>query len=221
MRRIEAPGDLPAQARLLVVVNPNNPDGRRFARTELLELTEALAGRGGVLVVDEAFMDADPAESLAAEAGRKGLIVLRSFGKFFGLAGLRLGFALTDSILARRLERRLGPWPLSGPALAIGAALLGDAALVERLRQDVRAQNARLLALLQDVGLAIEGGTALFTLVRLGKAGALFEALARRHILTRPFAERGDWLRFGNPAGEAEAARLAEALREALVETGA
>ncbi len=124
------PAGVPATARVAVVVNPNNPDGRRFGRAELLVLADTLAARGGWLVVDEAFMDADPRESLGPDAGRQGLVVLRSFGKFFGLAGLRLGFALTAPDLGAALAARLGPWCVSGPALGLGARLMGDEQIV-------------------------------------------------------------------------------------------
>lgn len=216
--RIAHPAELPSTARCLVVVNPNNPDARRFGRSELLALCDTLVARGGLLVVDEAFMDADPRESVAGEAGRPGLLVLRSFGKFFGLAGLRLGFALCDEALAARIEARLGPWPVSGPALAIATALMNDRALVERRRVLARDAERRLRAVLTDRGLHVEGSAGLFALVRDPRAGALFEALARRRILTRPFAERSDWLRFGLPRDEGQSRRLSAALGEALAE---
>lgn len=195
-------------ARIVVAVNPNNPDGRILPRQALLDLHRSLAARGGLLVVDEAFADLDPAESLAPETGRPGLLVHRSFGKVFGYAGLRLGFALTAPDLGARLSARLGPWAVSGPALSIGSALMGDPQALENVRASVAVQAARRDAALQAAGLEIVGRTPLFALVAHPRANALFEALARVHILTRPFTARPDWLRIGNPADATEAARL-------------
>jgi cobalamin biosynthetic protein CobC len=212
---------VPAHATVVVVVNPNNPDGRTCEPADLLALADRLAARGGLLVVDEAFADADPAHSVAGATGRPGLLVYRSFGKFFGLGGLRLGFALTTPDLAAQLRARLGAWAVSGPALAIGAGWLGDA----KHRTDVRASIARQHALLAETlaaaGVETVGGTSLFQTVRHPGAEALFGALCRRHILTRPFAYRSDWLRIGNAADAAAARRLGAALDAAFGEIAA
>ncbi len=221
VRRIGKPEDIGAATRLLVVVNPNNPDGRRFARASLLEIAAELARRDGLLVVDEAFMDPDPAESLCGEAGRPGLLVLRSFGKFYGLAGLRLGVALAERTFARRLEARLGPWAVSGPALAVATALIADDEATRLQRAAIEAQSRLLLSALEAAGLPVLGSTPLFALARHRRAHDLFEALARRHILTRPFDFEPSWLRFGNPSDGAEAARLRDALSAALAEAAA
>src|SRR5207248_8288558 len=107
-------------ADLAVVVNPNNPDGRIVPQAQLLDIARDLRGRGGILVVDEAFADVAPDIGLAGDLDCGNIVLLRSFGKFFGLAGLRLGFALAAPHLARRLEALLGPWAVSGPAVFIG-----------------------------------------------------------------------------------------------------
>ncbi|MBB3999650.1 threonine-phosphate decarboxylase CobD [Aureimonas pseudogalii] len=218
VRTVSTLADLTPDIRLAVLANPNNPDGRRFLRAELLTLADRLAAAGGHLVVDEAFMDADTRETLAADAGRPGLAVLRSFGKFFGLAGLRLGFALTTPDLAARLDERLGPWAVSGPALAIAARWMADDALVEGLREGIASRAALTRTAIRAGGLKPTGDAALFALVEAPLAGALFEALAHRHILTRPFSLRTDWLRLGSVRNEGEAARLTRALCEGMAE---
>ena len=196
---------------LAVVVNPNNPDGRIIARDALLALAETLAG--GLLVVDEAFMDVGPVDaSLAPEAARPNLVVLRSFGKFFGLAGVRLGFAIAAPEIAKRLRAALGPWAVSGPALAIGAAALADGAWIAATRAHLVAAAQRLDALLTGAGLDLAGGTSLFRLVRTPAAGELFDRLGRAGIFVRRFAEQPAWLRFGLPGDEAAWQRLGEAL---------
>lgn len=198
-----------AGADLAIVTNPNNPDGRVVPRAELL----ALAGRIGLLVVDEAFMDVGPeGESLAGDVARGGIVVLRSFGKFFGLAGLRLGFAIAAPATAAALRDRLGPWAVSGPALAIGAAALADTDWIAATRRRLAADAARLDGLLTGAGLTVVGGTALFRLAATPDAAGLYERLGRRGILVRRFAERPDRLRFGLPGDEAVWRRLAEAL---------
>ena len=200
-------------ADLAIIVNPNNPDGLFFARADLLALAAALDRRGGVLVVDEAFMDVVSSEaSLAGDVGRGNIVVLRSFGKFFGLAGLRLGFAIATPAITKRLTASLGPWAVSGPALAIGATALSDPAWIAAMRDRLSAAAQRLDGLLAAAGLQVVGGTALFRLVQSPAAPQLFEQLGRAGILVRRFAERADWLRFGLPGGEGEWDRLAQAL---------
>jgi cobalamin biosynthetic protein CobC len=196
-------------ADLAIVTNPNNPDGRLIERNYLLALAGRLRARGGVLVVDEAFMDVGPSgTSLAGDVASGNIIVLRSFGKFFGLAGLRLGFALLDRSLAARLSAMLGPWAVSGPALAVGAAALADTAWIEQTRTRLAQSSRRLDAILAGAGLDVIGGTALFRLVRTQSATALFHHLGRAGILVRVFPDHAAWLRFGLPAHEADWHRL-------------
>lgn len=199
-------------ASVVVLVNPNNPDGRLFPAPQLISLAERMAAGGGLLVVDEAFADVMPEGSLAAFAGRPGLCILRSFGKFFGLAGLRLGYALAAPGLAAALEAHLGPWRVSGPALEIGRCAMEDAAWIEGTRARLTGAAARLDRLLAGAGLAILGGTALYRLADCPDAEALHGALARRGILVRRFPRRPRWLRFGLPADDAAAQRLKRAL---------
>jgi cobalamin biosynthesis protein CobC len=201
---------LSPETRIVVLANPNNPDGRVIAADRLLALAEELARRGGMLIVDEAFADCDPSTSVAAASGAPGLLVLRSFGKFFGLAGLRLGFALAPPALAETLRSALGPWPVSGPALAIGETAFADQAWIARARRDLTRQAMALDTALGHAGLTVIGGCALFRLVETEHAAALAKHLGSRGILVREFAEHPGWLRFGLP-GSAHA-RLATAL---------
>jgi cobalamin biosynthesis protein CobC len=205
-------GDL-ADGALAVVTNPNNPDGRLFAKDDLIAVANKLKGRGGVLVVDEAFMDVAPSGfSLAAEVSCDNIVVLRSFGKFFGLAGLRLGFALAAPPLAARLAATLGPWAVSGPAITIGATALADRAWIEATRRALAEQAARLDAILAGGGLDIVGGTTLFRLVQRRAASEVFHRLGRAGILTRIFPDHAkggaSWLRFGLPEAEEHWRRL-------------
>jgi cobalamin biosynthesis protein CobC len=198
-----------ADADLAIVSNPNSPDGRLLERNSLLTLAAKLRPRGGLLVVDEAFMDVGPREqSLAGDVARSNIVVLRSFGKFFGLAGLRLGFALLDPPLAPRLSAMLGPWAVSGPALAVGAKALADQAWIPQTRSRLLQASQRLDAILSGAGLAVVGGTTLFRLARSDAAHALFSHLGRAGILVRSFPDNPNWLRFGLPAHEDDWQRL-------------
>ena len=200
-------------ATLVIVANPNNPDGRLFGRSEFLALAGDLRRHDGLLVVDEAFMDvAPPGTSLAPDAAGGDMIVLRSFGKFFGLAGLRLGFALAAPPLGRKIAAALGPWAVSGPAIAVGRQALGDAPWVERTRARLDKSAQRLDAMLADLALPLVGGTSLFRLVQTPAANALFQHLGEAGIWVRSFVENPNWLRFGLPGNEAAWKRLKAAL---------
>lgn len=209
-------------ADVIVLANPNNPDGRRHDPARLLAWHERLAARGGWLVVDEAFIDATPRDSLAACCDRPGLIVLRSLGKFFGLAGARVGFALAEPALLNELEEALGPWPLAGPSRWLARRALQDDAWQAATRARLDVARQRLAGLLAAHGLPPSGGCALFQWVSTAHARQLQHRLAQRAILARRFDGAGDandanglpGLRLGLPANEAHWARLAAALAQ-------
>lgn len=197
-----------------VVVNPNNPDGRRLPPEALLDLARTLAARGGRLVVDEAFVDPLGAEASCVPAlPARGLVVLRSFGKAYGLAGLRLGFALAAPEDIAPLRRAFGPWAVGGAAVAIGRRALADEAWRRVTWHRLTAAAARLDALLVEAGLEMCGGTPLFRLARAADGPALFRRLACRGILVRPLPFDDTLLRFGLPKDDTDTARLAAALR--------
>ena len=197
-----------AGADIGIIVNPNNPDGRRHDRHELL----ALLPRVGRLVIDESFADAVPDLSLAGAAGQSGVLILRSFGKFYGLAGLRLGFAIGRGPDIAALAAMAGPWPVSGAAIAIGRRALLDRdwarATTARLADDC----VRLDAEAQSRGWTLLGGTSLFRLYETGDALAAQDKLARGQIWSRVFQQKPGWLRLGLPGSEAEWSRLSAVL---------
>lgn len=201
------------EADILLLVQPNNPDAQRFPRDQLLAWHAELAARGGCLIVDEAFIDADPADSLVPLSGRAGLVVLRSVGKFFGLAGARIGFVFAEPAVLDVLAERLGPWAVSGPARQVTAAALADTVWQAEARRCLARDSRRLASLLDEMGLAGGGGTALFQWRPTPHAPAVHDALAAKGILTRLF-EAPAGLRFGLPASESEWARLAAALAQ-------
>jgi cobalamin biosynthesis protein CobC len=196
---------------LVVVVNPNNPDGRVLSAERLKELHAGLASRNGFMLVDEAFGDVAPVTSLAPHAAdMPGLIVFRSFGKFFGLAGLRLGFVIAQRSILDQFEDWLGPWAVSGPALSIAASLLARDPIP--LARRIRERRAGLDDVLGKAGLVVAGGTDLFALVADRRARDIYAHLADHRILVRKFDYADDWLRFGLAPDVLADQRLALAL---------
>jgi len=197
-------------AATIVVVNPNNPDGRLLSRAALADLAAHCAARGGLLVIDEAFADFAPEASIVPDLPA-GAIVLRSFGKTYGLAGLRLGFAIGTAGLMARLKAALGPWSVAGPALHVGAQALANAGWLASANRARARDAARLDALLATHG-RIVGGTSLFRLLETPAAPTLFTRLGRHGIYVRRFQNAPDRLRFGLPGDEAGWTRLQMAL---------
>jgi cobalamin biosynthetic protein CobC len=192
---------------VLVLANPNNPTGRLISAPALLEWHAGFAARGGWLVVDEAFMDATPEYSLAAHAGLPSLIILRSLGKFFGLAGIRAGFVLAWDELLENLHEKLGPWNVANPTRWVAQQALANRQWQTEQQLWLMTQSCQLAELLTRHGLKPDGGTALFQWVKTPDAEKLHLQLARLGILTRLFTDISS-LRFGLPAGERAWAKL-------------
>ncbi|MBA4751121.1 MAG: pyridoxal phosphate-dependent class II aminotransferase [Sphingopyxis sp.] len=198
----------------LILANPNNPDGRVTGAAAMRALLDG-RGAGGWLLVDEAFADVDQAMSIVTlvDEGRR-LIVFRSFGKFFGLAGVRLGFVVAPYAIVAALRERLGAWPLSAAAIAIGTAAYADNDWMAAARRRIADEATALDSLLARRGYRPSGECPLFRLIEVDDAQALFERLARRAMLTRPFADQPRWLRIGLPADALALARLEAALAD-------
>ncbi|WP_427901860.1 threonine-phosphate decarboxylase CobD [Marinobacter panjinensis] len=196
---------------VLVWINPNNPTGQAIEPQRLLNWHDRLQRRGGWLIVDEAFMDATPELSVGFATGRPGLLVMRSLGKFFGLAGLRAGAVVGDPDIVGLLAATLGPWSISGPARFVMGKALADhqwqAATAERLHSE----SGRLSECLAYHGLEHSTGTALFRYVRHRRAAEIASALAGEGILVREF-ENPAALRFGLPGSERDWARFDRAM---------
>ncbi len=207
-------------ADVVVVVNPNNPDGRVIDAVTLVGVAERLAARGGWLVVDESFADVAPRASLASNPAQANTLIIRSFGKFFGLPGLRLGFIAGPRALTDSIARRLGPWAVSGPALDIGRRALADAEWAAGTRLRLGAMRRKLDAVLAEGGLTVAGGTDLFRLVETPAARDLHRSLGRVGVLVRSFERHSCWLRVGLPSSAEALQRLSAALKKALPDVG-
>jgi cobalamin biosynthetic protein CobC len=211
---ISTPDQLTPDHGLAVLVNPNNPTGRAFLPTDILGMAQRMKANDGLLLVDEAFGDTEPHLSVAGQvAGHDNLIIFRSFGKFFGLAGLRLGFVVAAEPVLSAFQEWLGPWAVSGPALVMATELMGgDTQAVQSL---ILERKEGLDAVLRRAELKIIGGTPLFTLIEHRRASELHEQLCRERILTRKFSYALSWLRIGLAPDAAGDTRLADALRSA------
>lgn len=202
-----------ASCDVMVVCNPNNPTGAIVQREQLLAWRAQLAQRGGWLVVDEAFADVAPANSVAEMSGLPGLVVLSSIGKFFGLAGLRTGFVGAQPQLLAQLEALVGPWTVSGPAQLVARAALCDRDWQAKMRQRLADDGARLRAVLRDRGLATSG-TDLFQWWPMNEPEPMWRHFAERGIWVRLFLQAARGIRVGLPPNETGWQRLIKALNE-------
>ncbi|MDE2118711.1 MAG: threonine-phosphate decarboxylase [Betaproteobacteria bacterium] len=198
---------------VLLLMQPNNPTGEVFTHTQLRGWHARLAARGGWLVVDEAFIEASIQTSFAPPQMPQGLIVLRSLGKFFGLAGARVGFVLAHAELLARLCAALGPWSVAGPSRCVAQAALLDSIWQATTRKRLLQDGARMAQLLSDAGLPPAGGCGLFQWVLTEQAEVIHQQLAQRGILTRLFTQPSS-MRFGLPGSAAEWSRLSTALKQ-------
>ena len=187
---------VPAGCDGLLIVNPNNPDGHLHEVARLIELAAEMAKRGGYLVVDEAFCDLFPQASIVLQIVEN-IIVYRSFGKFFGLAGLRLGLLIAKREITGKLNSMLGPWSVSGPALEIGKRAFQDHQWTDAMRLQLKEQSAKQADMLQGCGLEIAAVNPLFIYTAHPRSSEIHQFLAKQHILVRPFPLMEDRLRFG------------------------
>lgn len=186
------------KAEVVLLCNPNNPTAASFKPAELLDLHRTLQQRGGWLVVDEAFIDCTPELSIAQFTDLPGLFVLRSLGKFFGLAGLRVGFLLAQQAQLERVQQIIGPWPISGASRYIAKHALANQDWQRAARVKLKLDSQRLATLLEKYGLKPDHGTALFQLVYTPHFETLHQHMAAHGIWLRMFREIGA-LRFGLP----------------------
>jgi cobalamin biosynthetic protein CobC len=198
------------QLDVLIIINPNNPSGVSFSKAQLLDWHTQLQTKAGWLIIDEAFMDASPEHSLSSLPSRDGLIILRSIGKFFGLAGIRCGFVIAPETLLKALDEKLGVWTISHPSRYIATLALLDENWQQQTLRDLQWQSARLQQLLTRQQLKPDGSTALFQWCKTPHAASFHQQLARSGILTRLFSQP-DSLRFGLPKDEAQWQRLEHA----------
>lgn len=199
------------QLQVLIIVNPNNPTGHIFSQQQLLDWHKVLQANNGLLIVDEAFMDTKPSQSLSSLSPRQGLIILRSIGKFFGLAGIRCGFVIAEAKLLKVLEQKLGVWALSHVTRHVAKGALMDKKWQQQTLVSLPQQAQRLQKLLNLYDLQISGNHELFLWIKTANAEILHQQLAQQGILTRLFKQPQS-LRFGLAKNEKEWQKLAAVL---------
>ncbi|GGB98078.1 threonine-phosphate decarboxylase [Marinobacterium zhoushanense] len=203
------------QLDVLVLINPCNPSSCSFPREQLERWHRQLAARGGWLVVDEAFIDATQEQSLIGPVIPEGLIILRSLGKFFGLAGLRVGFLFADAELREAVANEMGPWALAHPSRWLATRALLDRQWQRQAQASLHHQQRRLVQLLQQYFAQPVRSTSLFAWVATEQAGAIQQRLALGAVLVRRFDDPPG-LRFGLPGTEAQWRQLERVLQEVM-----
>ncbi|MBE7638129.1 threonine-phosphate decarboxylase [Sneathiella sp. P13V-1] len=200
-------------ADIAVLVNPNNPTGTLFNSDEINLWRTNWLKPDGLLIIDEAFMDVTPDKSAAASNDPENTLILKSFGKFFGLAGVRLGFVCGDPTWVSKIRSSLGPWAVSGVAAEVGSVAYADTHWHCSTRTQIANMSEKVAVLLSQSGGKVMGNAGLFLLAEFDEANAIFEHLCQNHILTRPFEYNSKWLRFGLPKDEEALNRLSKALK--------
>ncbi len=198
---------------VLILINPNNPTAQRFTKSQLFDWHKQLQLRNGWLIIDEAFIDSTPENSLSSYPVTDGLIILRSIGKFFGLAGIRCGFVIASEAIIKHLNQLLGPWTISHPSRYIAAAALLDINWQQNTQLELTKQSNRLALLLHNSGLKISSQTDLFVWVQTKSAKQIHQFLAQQGILTRLF-NKPQSLRFGLPKTESQWLYLSKFLHD-------
>jgi len=197
---------------VLILVNPNNPTGQSFDKEQLLKWHDILRRHKGWLIIDEAFIDTTPEKSLSNHQVIDGLIILRSIGKFFGLAGIRCGFVIGIEELLHTLNEKLGPWVISHPSRYVATAALLDQEWINQTQDELKQNSNRLAALLTKRGLKPNGKTDLFHWIKTPLAKQVYQNLAQQGVLTRLFPQPLS-LRFGLPKNNQQYVDLDAALK--------
>ncbi|MCW8329132.1 aminotransferase class I/II-fold pyridoxal phosphate-dependent enzyme [Photobacterium sp. SDRW27] len=199
---------------VVLVINPNNPTGKLSRKEELTDLYVDLAKRKATLIIDEAFIDCTPNESMLSPNKDMGnLVVLRSVGKFFGLAGARVGFVFAEQAIKDSLSNLIGPWTVTGPSRSVVKQALSDSAWQSSARVLIHNNSIRLSRLIAERLTARTSGTDLFITAFLYDATFCYDFLCREKVLTRLCDEKNA-LRFGLPADEKQWQHLAVALEK-------
>jgi histidinol-phosphate aminotransferase len=190
--------DLPAMAaavtsktRVLFVANPNNPTGTHVGRQAVEELLRSVPPEV-IVVMDEAYFEyataPDYPSSLALRHLRERLLVMRTFSKIYGLAGLRIGYAIGPARLIDYMNRVRAPFNVTTPGQAAAVAALDDVEHVVRSRSENAAERARLTRELEGLGLSVAASQANFVLVDVGRpARVIYDRLLERGVIVRPF----------------------------------
>lgn len=214
--RTPAGKGLADNADVCIITNPNNPDGFVTKREIIVSYAKSLAARGGMLIVDEAFADVAPEISVVDLVEQLPIVVLRSFGKFFGLAGARVGFLVSGSKINTALQKKLGPWAVSGPALDVAARAYTDEKWIAETRRNLAQKMEYLVNLMVKSDFNYVGGTSLYGLFEHAEMAEVNQILISAGIYARTFDYNPNWLRLGLPANERDWLQLQTTLEKKL-----
>ena len=206
--------DMPPAISAAIIVRPNNPDGFIMPIDRVLDCAHHCQRQGGFVLVDEAFSDVIPEQSLIPYSQDLPLVITRSFGKFFGLAGLRLGFAIGQEKYITALRARIGPWPVAMPALQAALCALADRNWHSAHRQFLSNHATQMKEALSMSGLDFTGGCALFLTFSHDKAHDLHQYLARKGIWTRIYSSYPHLIRFGLPPRLEQVSEIADIVKK-------
>lgn len=189
--------DCPADAKVIILGQPNNPTGRIWHKDEIATYLEKMRRCGGLLVLDEAFVDAMPEHSSIGLAGDAPLVILRSVGKFYGLAGLRVGFAVGESGMIAKLADEIGPWPVSQPALLVATKALRDSKWQEAHRANLRQKSDIMAMALAQAGFDIITAMPLFVTISHPRMAEFHHHLAQHGYWSRIYRNDPSMMRLG------------------------
>ena len=182
---------------IAIIVNPNNPDGKIYEINELFELSKSVK----ILIVDESFIDSVECDSIVNQLNEdvSNIIVIRSFGKFFGLAGLRLGYVFSGKEIIRKFKRFFGPWQISKMSVKIATIAFSDDVWIKKTKNNLNEKANAIDNLMKKINWKITGGTNLFRLYSTSNSDLAQKLLAEKFIWSRKFSYSKKWIRLGIP----------------------
>lgn len=183
---------------VLIIINPNNPTGEIVTQKQLLAWHKILQSKQGWLIVDEAFADAEEIPSIVNMSHQSGLIVLRSIGKFFGMAGVRSGFVFAEKNLLKEINEKLGPWVLTGVSRYVTTMALLDNEWILNSKQALNQTSDSMHDLILGCSGVTPSGTKLFKTIVHVQAEEIFELFAMQGVLVR-LLDNKKGIRFGMP----------------------
>lgn len=215
MRQAVADND---NTKMVFIANPNNPTGTQLEREALRDFVASLPS-SVLVVLDEAYIEYSPESNNRALLDEfDNVIIVRTFSKAYGLAGLRIGYALSSAPVADLINRIRQPFNVSRIGLAAAAAALADQAFIERVRQNNQEQMRWLEKQFDALGLGFVSSHANFIMVEVEAAADIYQALLEQGVIVRPLIGYGltDWLRITIGVAE-DNNRLIDTLRSILI----
>ena len=184
------------KSQIAIICNPNNPDGKLYSNDNLLKISKSVE----YLIIDESFIDQYPRKSLSHKLDdQTNILILRSFGKFFGLAGIRLGFLISNKEIDKKIQFLIGNWPISNVAINVASKALIDHVWIMNTISFLKEGSYFLDCLASEINWKVVGGTNLYRLYETPNAHDAQNKLANFKIWSRRFSYSKKWIRLGIP----------------------